>query len=87
MELALYRARSGCYVAVPDCLQPSFEVERHHGPLRFQRMLRLADGAEACPGLAADLQARSYALLSEEQAARLLGDASPNQSTPRARSN
>lgn len=82
MDLALYRARSGVYVAVPDCLQPAVELERRLGPMRFLRRLRLSDGhARHWARLAPELDAHDYALLSADEVARLLQPASDAQGT------
>ena len=74
MDLALYTAASGHFIAVPDCLRPSIEAEGRHGPLQFQGRLSL-DEDRACRlalRLADEIEGQCYAVLSAREGRRLL---------------
>jgi hypothetical protein len=73
MDFALYRAASGVYIAVPDCMRPSMEAEHLHGPLEFQGKYAVADAtAMSVTHFSPDIDTQSYAVLSGDEAARLL---------------
>ena len=74
MDLALYTAASGHFIAVPDCLRPSIEAEDRHGPLRFQARLRLDDdpACRLAMRLAGEIEDQCYAVLSAREGRRLL---------------
>ena len=72
MDLSLYRASSGVYIVVPDCMQPSIEAEHLHGPLDFQGLYHIPDAMAACARLTPEMEAHCFAVLSPSEAARLL---------------
>jgi hypothetical protein len=73
MDLALYRGASGVYIAVPDCMRPSIEAEHLHGPLEFHGKYAVAEAtAMGITHFSPDIDAQSYAVLSRDEAARLL---------------
>lgn len=74
MDLTLYTATSGLFIAVPDCLRPSMEAEGLHGPLQFRARLSLDDDP-ACRlsvRLATEIEGQCYAVLSAREGQRLL---------------
>jgi hypothetical protein len=73
VDIALYRTSSGVYIAVHDCMRPSVEAEHLHGPLEFQGLYTVADPTpQAFAHLNPDLDEHNYAVLNEEEAARVL---------------
>jgi hypothetical protein len=73
MDIALYRTRSGVYLAVHDCMRPSIEAEHLHGPLEFHGLYTVANQTvQALAHVDPDLDEHNYAVLNDHEAARLL---------------
>ena len=85
MELTLYRTLDGLIVVMPDCFLPALGC-RSHEPLTRCGSVTVADArcVDSWQSVMRDIEFKSFAILDQRAARRLLGDEYLGDSFPPA---